>query len=114
MERKRRTNEEDLMYTESVRRLIDYCKQGDVHNMMRLISSGASVNSSDIQGETPVHVAASTGRLPVLKYLVSEGGRIYVRDIKGQQPVHKAASGGHVAALEFLMHKGNHILVTLY
>ena len=94
------------MFTESIRRLINYCKQGDIQNMMRLLSGGASVNGSDVNGETPAHIAALEGRVPVLKYLVSEGARVYIRDLQGQQAIHKAASGGHVAALEFLLSKG--------
>ncbi|KAJ4828355.1 hypothetical protein Tsubulata_039059 [Turnera subulata] len=61
------------------------------------------VNSVDSCGRTPIHVAASSGYVEVMKFCVSIGGKVDVFDCNGCGPLHLAAEKGHLQAIKCLL-----------
>jgi ankyrin repeat protein len=66
---------------------------------------GADVNSAQSSKETPMHAAASTGKLNVVKLLRQKGAKTDPRTSAGWIPLHHAVRFGHVQVV-------NHILAT--
>ena len=51
----------------------------------------------DVDGQTALHVAASTGNLACVKLLLDSGADSTLRDIEGLTPLQvQSSSGGHV------------------
>ncbi|KAK6624058.1 hypothetical protein RUM44_010916 [Polyplax serrata] len=65
-----------------------------------------SVNSSDDQDLTPLHVASMYNVPNVVEYLLSSGANCNAVDYYGRTPAHYAAMRGHQNALLLLLHKG--------
>ncbi|KAF4518750.1 hypothetical protein B566_EDAN006154 [Ephemera danica] len=57
----------------------------------------------DLQGRSPLHVAALHNSVDCIKLLLANGSNLEARDTCGRTPLHAAAAGGHKAALETLL-----------
>ncbi|MEI6806672.1 MAG: ankyrin repeat domain-containing protein [Myxococcaceae bacterium] len=68
-------------------------KLNDMEKVKKLIEQdGVSVNSTDDSKNTPMHIAAYQGQIPMIQYLASQGADLNARDIpKGRTPLHVAA-----------------------
>jgi hypothetical protein len=57
-----------------------------------------------VDGQTPLHVAASFGNVPALQIMVEkgEGVSLWVRDLQGRTPLHIAAEKGQQEACAYL------------
>ena len=65
---------------------------GDHPESVRLlIQAGASVNSTDSEGETPLHRAAYMGRAEVLEELLRAGASLDAKNVRGGTPLHAVA-----------------------
>jgi ankyrin repeat protein len=66
-----------------------------------------SIDTKDLDGRTFAHVAASAGRLVILKYLgETEKANMAVKDSRGRIPLHDACENGNVLTIKYLMRKG--------
>ena len=66
-----------------------------------LLANGANHTArTDIQGETPLHIAARHGNVEGLRKLLEGGADVNVRDIHGRTPLHLAVSADAVAAFK--------------
>ncbi|KAN0094796.1 Ankyrin repeat-containing domain protein [Tylopilus felleus] len=74
-----------------------------------LIDAGYKPSLRNASGETPMHIAARSGQLSVMKYLLSQnsvkilldaGCDAHSRNIRGETPVHLAARFGFISILE--------------
>ncbi|KAF5732726.1 hypothetical protein HS088_TW17G00256 [Tripterygium wilfordii] len=57
-------------------------------------------NSVDWHGRTPIHVAAGSGHVEMIRYCVSIGGNTDLSDCDGWTALHFAAEKGHLEATE--------------
>jgi cytohesin len=68
-----------------------------------IISMGGNVNLKEVNGYTPLHIAASYGSIDVAEVLISNGADIDSKDLDGYTPLHAAAdrnvSGGNDIAI---------------
>ncbi|WCJ21447.1 Protein VAPYRIN-LIKE [Euphorbia peplus] len=61
------------------------------------------VNSMDLHGRTPIHVAASCGNVEAIRFCGSIGGRADVVDFNGSTPLHLAAEKGDLDTVVCLL-----------
>eukprot|EP00045_Choanoeca_perplexa_P022267 m.8941 g.8941 ORF g.8941 m.8941 type:complete len:175 (-) comp9321_c0_seq2:81-605(-) len=79
-------------------------RQGNLEVCQYLITRGALVNAQTRLGlATPLHRAAITGHLPVIRLLVEHGADVLQPDKDGQNAAHKAAMAKHDTSLHWLL-----------
>lgn len=71
-----------------------------------LIEHGANVNARDDKGFTPLHMAALTGHLPVVRLLLSKRAQVDAKSTKGASPLYKAAEAGQLETVSVLLGSG--------
>lgn len=82
---------------------------GDFPTAKLLLESGADVNIADIEGVTPIGVAANNGHKNIVELLIKMGANVNVRDINGVTPIEVAKSCGYYDIVELLRSHGAHI-----
>ncbi len=55
--------------------------------------------------QTPLHLAAVTGEIDIVRLLLEHNVRVDVLDIHQQTPLHKAAAYDHAEVVEYLIEK---------
>ncbi|GKV48528.1 hypothetical protein SLEP1_g55338 [Rubroshorea leprosula] len=68
-------------------RLMYMANEGDLEGIKELVQLGADVNFKDIDGRTPLHVAACQGRTDVVQLLLDCGAEVDPRDRWGSTPL---------------------------
>lgn len=86
----------DGEYTEIVERLVSYHSNG---------SEMFDTRAANLEGWTPLHFAAKSGRLVTLQILLDHGAKMEDCDESDQTALHIAASHGHVCILRELLNK---------
>ena len=76
------------------------------HTHTRTHTQGADVNELLPGGRRPLHYAADSGHLEVIKYLVSKGAEVDGTDKHGITPVLAAMWEGHTSTVAFLLESG--------
>ena len=77
-----------------------------------MINAGADVAQANWSKKTPLHLAASYGRLDVVDILVTHGAPIDIQDSKGYTPLHYAAENNRREIVEYLIiNKANHLIL---
>ncbi|WP_261983855.1 ankyrin repeat domain-containing protein [Wolbachia pipientis] len=68
-----------------------------------------TVNVKDNHGQTPLHIAARSGSLNIVKYLINKSADINAKDKYDNTPLHLAADTGEFDIVKYLIIKGNNI-----
>ncbi|KTG37400.1 hypothetical protein cypCar_00012167, partial [Cyprinus carpio] len=77
--------------------------RGDIVSLRRYLLSGADVNAVDYDGRSALHVAASEGRLDVIKFLVENAGaNCRLKDRWGNTALQEAMRCNQDPAIQFL------------
>ncbi|XP_067293312.1 glutaminase liver isoform, mitochondrial isoform X4 [Pseudorasbora parva] len=77
--------------------------RGDMVSLRRYLLSGADVNAVDYDGRSALHVAASEGRLDVIKFLVENAGaNCTLKDRWGNTALQEAMRCNQDPAIQFL------------
>jgi ankyrin repeat protein len=71
-----------------------------------LLRAGASANSRDLFGRTPLHDAAMRANAPLTQLLLTRGADPRLATDGGNTPLHLAARGGHPAIAVMLARAG--------
>jgi ankyrin repeat protein len=64
------------------------------------------INSQNTQGHTPLHNAAVSGRLDIVRLLCQKGATVNISSKDGATPLFMAAQEGHLDVVEFLLTQG--------
>ncbi|KAF4544632.1 Glycoside hydrolase family 18 [Lasiodiplodia theobromae] len=74
--------------------------------VMLLVQSGASPAIRNLQGETPMDIAARLGPLSFVQLLLNHGADPLAEDRSGETALHRAAEGDHEDIVELLLSRG--------
>jgi len=86
--------------------LLNAAQTGNVQEVQSLLTGGADVNATYIDGETPLHLAADKGYTEVINLLIEAWANPNAINYNGQTPLHLAAEYGHTGAVKALMVAG--------
>ena len=82
-------------------------EEGDTETVKKLIrSQNVNVNKADINGSTPLFMAAQNGHLEVLKLLIEQEASIDQIDTDRWTPLLVAVANGHLEVVKLLIEKG--------
>jgi hypothetical protein len=79
-----------------------YNNDSDAQYIKKLIEDGANVNSRDIFGDTPLHVATKRCNYQIVKILIDNKAKIDMKDFLGQTPLEVAKKWNFLAIKKFL------------
>ena len=72
-----------------------------------LLSQGLNINTSNVEGETALHMAAARGHYSTVIYLVSKGASVNARTVKNWIPLHHAVRFRHPNIVNYLVRHGS-------
>ena len=77
--------------------------EGNLTAVEKCLQQGDSLNVMDLDGNTPLILAAANGHLDVVKFLVGEGANVNTKSIYNATALILARNGGHQDVVEFLI-----------
>jgi ankyrin repeat protein len=87
--------------------LVISCKRGKLGVVKLFLSKGADPQKADrINGESPMHWAATYGHIEIIEALLHKGAYLNGKDDYGRTPLQRAAVNGEVKAVQYLLSKG--------
>ncbi len=99
------TNRADSQYGNAIMHvLIEYCQDDDACQklLQRLIDNDADIDACNKKKETPLHLAAQSGRLNIVKLLVRNDANTSLENVKGQTASETAQKAGHADVVQVL------------
>ena len=76
-----------------VQAMIDAAAKGQIERINQILSLGKiSINDSDYDNRTALHLAVAEGHFDIIRYLVENGADIGAKDRGGTTPLHEAQS----------------------
>lgn len=81
--------------------------RSDYHQVLELLlQSGADVNTSDVQGFTPLFMASYYGFISVVEILIQNGAGLNVKTVSGATPLQASSTMGHFRVTQLLVQHG--------
>lgn len=88
------------------------CRNSSRYIAKLLIAHGAPLDDAEAElGSTPLHLAATHGRLDVARFLLESGAIREAKDNNKSTPLLRAIQNNHVAVAEYLLEQGASIFV---
>jgi glutaminase len=88
--------------TEGVVSLCWAASEGDLFEIQTLLAKGVSVDATNYDKRTALHLAAAEGHFKIVRYLLYKKADVNPRDRWGHTPLTDALSGGHTDIARFL------------
>ncbi|XP_041445873.1 protein phosphatase 1 regulatory subunit 12A isoform X2 [Xenopus laevis] len=82
------------------------CSAGDRDEVRQLLTAGAPINGTNVDGLTALHQACIDENLEMVQFLVENGSNVNQPDNEGWTPLHAAASCGFVSIAQYLIANG--------
>ncbi len=96
--------------TETVPGLHDAAKSGELALVKELVGKGADVNEINVDGSSPLHLAAAYNHPATSKYLISRGALVESKTTNGAlTPLHLAATLNAVGSMKALISSGSKV-----
>ncbi|KAL4779937.1 asparaginase-domain-containing protein [Aspergillus varians] len=85
--------------------------QGDLARVEEIVRSERHwlLNDADYSGNTPVHLAATSPSVNILRFLLLQGGSVHLRNGNGRTPLFLAANAGLSEHVVLLRKSGAHL-----
>ncbi|KAJ8950176.1 hypothetical protein NQ314_008029 [Rhamnusium bicolor] len=100
---------DDTFIADCDKTMVDHIKEGNIEEVKKYLNSSniiATINESDADGLAPIHWAADSGFLEIVKILINSGAEVNLQDADGQTALHYASSCGHVECVKYLLEQG--------
>ncbi|XP_076298784.1 uncharacterized protein LOC143217929 isoform X2 [Lasioglossum baleicum] len=95
-----------VMYEIQKQKLFEAIERNNIGDVKELINHGVSIDAKNNDGQTPLHYAAKSDKLEVVKYLIEKkGANVNVKDNDGQTPLHYAAKSDKLEVVKYLIEK---------
>lgn len=91
------------MTAPSVISLSNALKEGDLRKAEAILADGVDVNSKDLDGWMPLHVASYHGYVTLVVDLIKVGADVNAVSEEGDTAMHMAARRGHKEIVEVLL-----------
>mmetsp|Transcript_26294 Transcript_26294/g.47407 ORF Transcript_26294/g.47407 Transcript_26294/m.47407 type:complete len:181 (-) Transcript_26294:45-587(-) len=99
-------DEEGRMLGADVTKLMAAAHEGDLVHVLKLVSQGVNLDTTDDLGWTAIQFAARNGHVDVAKELIYRGCDIHKASITGRTPLMTAAGNGHESVVDVLLASG--------
>lgn len=91
----------------SAQSIFEAVKTGTLEQAQALVAKDASlVNAKDASGNTPLHVAAIAGSVPMVEWLLAKGADIDAGNTEALTPLLEAIRNGKDTVAQVLIEKG--------
>ncbi|XP_021585734.2 ankyrin repeat domain-containing protein 27 isoform X4 [Ictidomys tridecemlineatus] len=88
---------------EMVRYLLEWTEEDLDEKLARIPTSGLGVNVTNLDGSSPLHVAALHGRVDLIPLLLKHGANAGARNANQAVPLHLACQKGHFQVVKYLL-----------
>ncbi|WP_341823711.1 ankyrin repeat domain-containing protein [Wolbachia endosymbiont (group A) of Agelastica alni] len=97
-----------LKQTQLDKKLLTAIENGDLPEVRKFVSQGASVNAIEVGifGKKPIHIAAEKNYKDIIEFLLGKGVSVDDTSNYGWTPLHYTASKGCLEVAKFLIEKG--------
>ena len=100
------TDLSDILPPSTLALFLTACARGDLKEIKAGLATGQDIQCSDMNGNSPLHLAVRSGCLAPVKHLVEKGAQIESSDVLGYTPLHTAVVEGHNDIVDFLLTHG--------
>jgi ankyrin repeat protein len=83
--------------------LVSAALKEDWKTVLRLLDAGASVETTDESGTTPLMAAARQGNAEIIRTLLAQGASVDFADLDGRSALHYALRAGKLEAVQLLL-----------
>ena len=80
--------------------------EGNIEAVIQHLADGDDVNSRDVDGRTPLHIATFNNYENLSELLITKGADVNAATIDGLTPLHNTSAKGYVKLAELLINKG--------
>ncbi|KAF5545903.1 ankyrin repeat domain-containing protein [Fusarium phyllophilum] len=87
----------------------DFSRSGYHQVLELLLQSGADVNTSDLGGYTPLHMASLYGFIDMVEILIQKGADLNSKTVAGETPLHSSSAMGHLRVTRVLIQHGANV-----
>ena len=84
----------------------DAVDEGYLEVVKQHLAASPNVNAKDVNGRTPLYIAANRGHTAIAKLLIANGADVNAKDKYGFTPLYQTARFGHKEVAELLIGKG--------
>ncbi|OAF71348.1 hypothetical protein A3Q56_00901 [Intoshia linei] len=84
-------------------------RNNDICALNTILQPGGVINSSDYDGRTALHIAASEGNVSITRFLLSKGATVHVKDRFGYTPLDNAVQFIYPEIIKLLIATGAHL-----
>ena len=84
----------------------DAVDEGYLEVVKQHLAASPNVNAKDVNGRTPLYIAANRGHTAIAKLLIANGADVSAKRPNNYTPLHSATDEGHKEIAELLIAKG--------
>jgi len=99
-------DQENARSLEQLTSILYAISSNSMDKITRIVNSGFDLNTADYDGRTPLHLAASDGKLEIVKYFISQNAAVDPKDRWGNTPLDDARRGHFTDVIETLVNAG--------
>lgn len=86
--------------------LLESARSGNLHKVQSLLSSGAKIDTQNIDRDTALHIAVLNGNKDIVDFLINRGADINIPNQHNETPLHKAVVRGNIEIIQMLLDAG--------